>query len=455
MIHFITGKPGGGKSMFAMMQVVRELLNSERDIVTNLPIRREILSEYLQRKYPKRHVPLLGPDNRLTLLDEGKEVRAIYKRYKSQYDDARKAHASLEVLEAIYLGMEKEIGKLDVPVQTAKFWEYRNPRKKRFDEAVGTLFVLDEVHLYFNARKWQETGEEGLRYLSQHRHFSDDVILVTQHADNVDGQFRRLVEDWSVIKNGYTQKLGWFRALPRFTRAVYTNQPTGGLKQTPFERTTFSLDAKGIAACYNTAAAAGVMANGADTGKKRPGLHPAWFLVMVISGALMLGALIKGANVYATGKIVGKLPEKAPVVDTPKNAQKAEIDSASPLKKGPGPGPTDRSQVRVRGYVRRGNEVSVVLTDGRTVTEREFDEGDWIRRGSIRLKGETMYFVRPEPRQVAVAASAHAASPADSTAESLPALPSPPPEPESSWETASDGVSRLKNPDTLATMFGK
>jgi hypothetical protein len=448
MIHFITGKPGGGKSMFAMMQVIRELLNSERDIVTNLPIRREVLSEYLQRTYPKKHIPLLGPDNRLTLLDEGREVRTIYKRYRDEYEQARRSHASLEVLEAIYFGMEKEIGKLQVPVQTAKFWEYRNPRKKRFDEAVGTLFVLDEVHLYFNARKWQETGEEGLRYLSQHRHFSDDVILVTQHADNVDGQFRRLVEDWSVIKNGYTQKLGWFRALPRFTRAVYTTQPTGGIKQTPFERTTFSLDAKGVAACYNTAAAAGVMANGADTGRKPRGLHPAWFVVMVVSAALFLGALIKGANAFATQKLVEKVPEKTLVVDTPKNTFHDPVGENPHLRVERSESRSDRDQVRVRGYIVKGGKVNVLLTDGRTVTER--DGLSRVSRNSVEIDGETLWLAEAKDRPER---SSQPAVAADLPGAQTPALPLPPAVPESSWEMASDGVSRLKQTETLADAF--
>jgi len=467
MIHFVTGKPGGGKSMFAMMMIIRELISSRRDVVTNLPIRRDVLNAFLQRKYPHVHVPLVGPENRLTLLDENGEVRALFKEYRDKWRNAKKHHASDEVLEAIYLEMEKKIGDLQVPIETGKFWEYRNPRKKRFDDAVGTFFVLDEVHLYFNARKWAETGEEAIRYLSQHRHFSDDVILVTQHADNVDMQFRRLVEDWAVIKNGYTQKIGWFRALPRFSRSVYTQQPNGGQKQVPFEKTTFTLDAKGLAACYNTAAAAGVHSNGADIGRKPRGLHPAWFVVMLVSGALLLGAFIKGGNMYAAQAVMGKA-EKASkpfVVDTPKNGEEpAAIASAivKPLQtndrftRSPGETPWEKIEpVRVRGYVRKGSEVSVVLSDGRVVTERDFEEGDWIRRGSVRLKGETIYFVRPEPRQVQPASPSRDTAPLDSAGEKETPLPSPPKPPESSWETASDGVSRLKEPDTLATAFSR
>lgn len=454
MIHFVTGKPGGGKSMYAMQCIVRELVTSNRDVVTNLPVRRDILNAFLQRRYPQIHVPLLGPENRLTLLDEGGEVRAIYKRYKKEWDQAKKSRASDEVLEAIYQAMEKEIGSLEVPVQTAKFWEYRNPRKKRFDDAVGTLFVLDEVHLYFNARKWQETGEEAIRYLSQHRHFSDDVLLVTQHADNVDMQFRRLVEDWAVIKNGYTQKIGWFRALPRFTRSVYTSQPTGGARQVPFERTTFSLDAKGLASCYNTAAAAGVHANGADTGRKPRGLHPAWFVVFLLSGALVLGGLIKGANGYAASKVMGSAEAAIAAHQVPPVSPSLS-PSVSPAVGVHAVAATPNDRRKVRGYAVRGERVRVLMETGETLTE-DLDDGlEGIRRNKVWIRGEAHYLIPAQDRPPSPALPASSA-PAVLDAAETPALPPPPAANTADrWATHSDGVSRLKRTETLAEALAR
>ena len=39
MIHFIVGKPGGGKSYYAVLQICHELLHGSRCVVTNLPLR--------------------------------------------------------------------------------------------------------------------------------------------------------------------------------------------------------------------------------------------------------------------------------------------------------------------------------------------------------------------------------------------------------------------------------
>src|SRR5437899_2685182 len=37
-IHFITGKPGGGKGLFAMQKIYDELVNGQRPIVSNLAV---------------------------------------------------------------------------------------------------------------------------------------------------------------------------------------------------------------------------------------------------------------------------------------------------------------------------------------------------------------------------------------------------------------------------------
>ncbi len=63
---------------------------------------------------------------------------------------------------------------------------YKNTRKMaRLDfspraECGGSLFALDEIHEQFNARRWQDTGEDALFYLSQHRRFGDDIACFTQ-----------------------------------------------------------------------------------------------------------------------------------------------------------------------------------------------------------------------------------------------------------------------------------
>lgn len=398
MIHFFTGKPGGGKSLAGTSELIKELVHSDRDVVTNIPLNMERLNEYLQQRYPHRSIPLVGPDARLRLLDDQPEVRKLYWEYRNAWKRAPNA----EHKEAVYQEFEGKIRALGLPEETRNFWKYRNPRKLRFDDARGTLFVLDECHLHFNARKWMQTGAEALEYLSQHRHFGDDVILITQHADNVDAQFRRLVEDWAVIKNGYTQKIGFFRAMPMFVRKMYTNQPTGGVKQTPFETVRFRLDVKGIASCYNTAGGAGIFGKDADKNKPKKGLHPAWFPVAVVAAAILSSVILKA------GLSVLRHKGEKTFLQIDRD-EKPQMKSLTPSASSPAPLPAivqpqsvaapivvTEKQVTVRGYVARNGRVNVILSDGRTLTEQD-KSLERIQRNGAMVDGKKLYMMTPPP----------------------------------------------------------
>lgn len=56
-----------------------------------------------------------------------------------------------------------------------------------------TLLVVDEIHLYFNARDWASTPRAFLEWLTQSRKMGVDCIFITQSALNMDKQFVRLV----------------------------------------------------------------------------------------------------------------------------------------------------------------------------------------------------------------------------------------------------------------------
>jgi|GEM_PF-3211739 len=56
------------------------------------------------------------------------------------------------------------------------------------------LVVLDECHLAFNARDWNQTSRELLAFLTQSRKQDTDIVFISQSAENIDKQFRRLVQ---------------------------------------------------------------------------------------------------------------------------------------------------------------------------------------------------------------------------------------------------------------------
>jgi hypothetical protein len=152
--------------------------------------------------------------------------------------------------------------------------------------------------------------------------------------------------------------------------------------------------------------------------------------------------------------------ENRQIVDTPKIAENPSI--ATPSKKEPlktndlpvsSPGQmsrSDRDQARIRGYVVKGGKVNVLLSDGRTLTER--DGLTRVSRNSVEIDGETFWLADSKDKP-APSVPPQSSAPVDSTGEKPVGLPPAPKPPESSWETADDGVSRLKATETLAEAF--
>jgi hypothetical protein len=62
------------------------------------------------------------------------------------------------------------------------------------DMSLPVLVVIDEAHLWFNAREWAKTSKELLTFLTQSRKVSIDIIFITQAATNIDKQFRSLIQ---------------------------------------------------------------------------------------------------------------------------------------------------------------------------------------------------------------------------------------------------------------------
>lgn len=77
------------------------------------------------------------------------------------------------------------------------------------------LMVVDEAHMLFNARTWDQddTGkgrtkaeavafrQKNLRFFSAHRHLGWDILCITQHEDNIDAQLRRNWEFHVKVRN--------------------------------------------------------------------------------------------------------------------------------------------------------------------------------------------------------------------------------------------------------------
>ena len=104
-------------------------------------------------------------------------------------------------------------------------WRYRAGAWVRHSDlaecgGAGVLYIIDEAHLYWGSREWQQVGRDVLRYWSQHRKLGDDVILITQACGALDKAIRRLAGEFVVVRNMEREPVGGFR-IPR-VRVTYS-----------------------------------------------------------------------------------------------------------------------------------------------------------------------------------------------------------------------------------------
>jgi len=360
-IHVIFGKPGSGKSMYATKKLIDELVYGQRNIVTNLPIRPDRLNEYLNEKYPQINCRMV-------------------ERLRIMTDD-----------------------------EMAKFWIFRGPGDAE-DKSLGYLalgqapfgvaYFLDEAHIAFNARDWATIGRGALHYLSQHRKLGDIVFPITQAPGNLDKQFRSVAEDFTLLRNEYVVKLGPFRGRGRFVRKSYYQEPQQNSQ--PFEVASFELDKVGIASCYDTAKGIGVHGNKADIGRRAKGIPILWTIpigMAICSLIIVIPWLMSKATAKAVQSSIPQVqspPEqKTPVEAVMESLRQAPVPAPVSVINRDGPEPP---RLYVKGVVRRGMKINVLLSDGRTLTELDPDLARVDRSGATLADGTKLPFQPIVPR---------------------------------------------------------
>jgi len=249
-IHFISGKPGGGKTLYSVKMIVDELVYGDRCVITNVPLNLGELNAYLQKRFPNKAINL---HERVRLFDED-EMRGFF---------CIRPHGSR--------GPE---------LLSKEAWAKGNTPDYSGITDKGVAYFVDEVHIGFNARAWMDTGKDVLYYLSQHRKLGDTVVCITQAIMNVDKQFRSVTQDYTYMRNLSKEKLSKFRLPSVFIRQTYMSPASDNSK--PMETGSFRLDVGGLAKCYDTARGVGIHGRaGADTGERKTGM-PWWVAVLAI-----------------------------------------------------------------------------------------------------------------------------------------------------------------------------
>lgn len=94
-------------------------------------------------------------------------------------------------------GLEMESEQLIILVDVDDFHK-NTPSGQRGSPVLG---VIDEAHLFFNARDWKAASKALLEFLTLCRKLSTNLIFISQSAQNIDAQFRRLVGSYCCFRD--------------------------------------------------------------------------------------------------------------------------------------------------------------------------------------------------------------------------------------------------------------
>ena len=147
MINGIAGKPGGGKSYEAVKSHIIPAIKEGRRIVTNLPLQIE------------HFVAVFGEQVRDLIVI----VEYDYHNYGSQK-----------------------------PFSRIEDWLEHQDWKN--EKGQGVLFAIDEAHLSLPCGKGGPDLTKVLEFLSMHRHYGFDVLLITQNFKKIHRDIRDMIQ---------------------------------------------------------------------------------------------------------------------------------------------------------------------------------------------------------------------------------------------------------------------
>ena len=212
-IFGLTGKPGAGKSFFATRVIIEEIKDRNRTIVTNVPINKEKLREYVKKDFYIYNLETFA---------------------NQAHFFTNRGHYNIE------------LPNIEANVDFKEFLQ---------DDDDGILYVIDEAHLYFNSRNWKHMSNATLSYITFIRHVGDTLIWMCQNYSDIDKQFRGKTQAFHVLRNLTREKIGMFKRGTGFRCYQYIEEAHIASHGTATAQASqdfqYPFDIK-IAECYNT-----------------------------------------------------------------------------------------------------------------------------------------------------------------------------------------------------------
>jgi len=380
MIEFILGKTGSGKSYLAVKQVADILVSEpETHILTNLSLDLGKLNALLKERHPGLEPDVVGRVHFLT--DEQCRKFFLYREPGN-------------VLAATSKAEEKEL----------VFPDFDGASKR---SGVPIVYVIDEAHIFFDAREWAQVGATLNYFASQHRKFRvPRIILITQFLEQVEKRLRLHAVKFTECVNYGVRRLAFWK-LPKVFRTLETYKAP----PCPAETTAnYRIDVA-LADCYDTSAGVGVSGGNGPEKNRRKGF-PFWTLPATALAAAVVMWFLPDLAVHGLMDVFdGKTPKPAaaavpvPTVAQPLEPARnlggmvkapAQNDVQGNVQAPAGAAAASRP-VRVRSWLVRGNQAMVTLDDGRVITEQDPEFGGIARRGNAVWVDGVKTFMIPPP----------------------------------------------------------
>jgi len=393
------GLPGDGKSLSGVKRLVKELVETKRHIITNLPLEMGELKSYMV----KNHGADFDCETRVVHLEQ-KQVRKFWLRRANgacllDIPEEQYGRNQTPDLTTTYGWKQAEPGGFAIRPDLAEVFlpdiqEYLKRGELERGTAEGVLYIIDEAQNFWPSRSYQTTPKGLMFYLSQHRHLGDDCVFITQKETQVEKVVRNLVAQYWVFRNlGNRQRMGFRLPGGMFSYARFA-EPPGGVGALYEATGVFRLDAVGLGQCYRTADGVGVggPTMTADTKQKKDGKHWSIGVAIIVAILLLIGYLpIGGTNLLSKwmldkekslGTLTNSMPAFIPRPQAPSPVMVAQAQSNASVTPKPEvkviiekevPKPEPEETINIKGAFKGDDGWVIALSNGRIVGEDDVE----------------------------------------------------------------------------------
>lgn len=380
MFYCLVGAKGGGKSYGALEMIKDELRLTDRLIMTNLPINFGRLQRWVDSQGWSKVVDVAMRIVRLT--DQQVTEWFLWHRGGRIAKFQTVARAGEGTLEADY--------------------------SERAGDG-GIFFVIDEAHIPFPSDKWAAVARQCSFYATQERKLLDDTVFCTQCPDQLAKPLRQLMQEWVESRNMNKEPILGLRFPRRFRWRATLRQPDGR-EQTAISHRIVKMDVE-LAGCYDTLAGVGIVGRG-DPNQERGARGIRWQIGLMLACmailCVILGVWFGGRWGFLAvqkgvvgmvgldikdGKVSSSIVEAtgfgvvAPEIKTAMEQGLGNVRGEVQRVSSPSFASNETMRViqgrvvmgssaslepvTVNGWRLQGNRVTVYLSDGRVITERD------------------------------------------------------------------------------------